>query len=131
MATNDQPLNELFGIPEGPIPPVDPADLRSVWEMSRQFQARTSGQQIGIGAEFYKHACSPGANVGAVWFRTAMLGMLEMLGMLAPWIHDGVVADTVFKVAATFPMNGMRIGVPRQGFPFDAQGFLAQVHEEA
>ena len=56
-----------------------------------------------------------------------MLGVLQMLGMLAPWIHEGVVADAVFNVAATFPMDGMKIGVPRQGFPFDVQEFLSQV----
>ena len=38
MATNDLPLNELFGIPEGPIPPVDPADLRRVWKRSANFK---------------------------------------------------------------------------------------------
>ena len=127
MTDSDLPLNELFGIPEGPIPPVDPADLRSVWQMQREFQARVPGEQIGIGGEFYKRTCSPGANVRAVWFRTAMLGVLQMLGMLAPWIHEGVVADAVFNVAATFPMDGMKIGVPRQGFPFDVQEFLSQV----
>jgi len=127
MTDSDLPLNELFGIPEGPIPPVDPADLRSVWQMQREFQARVPGERIGIGGEFYKRACSPGANVRAVWFRTAMLGVLQMLGMLAPWIHEGVVADAVFNVAATFPMDGMKIGVPRQGFPFDVQEFLSQV----
>ena len=114
MATNDLPLNKLFGIPEGPIPPVDPSDLRRVWEMQRELQARTPGQQIGISVDFYERACSPGANVGAVWFRTAMLGMLEMLGMLAPWIHDGVVADTVFKVAisgATTPFRPGRLTI--------------------
>jgi hypothetical protein len=77
MATNDLPLNKLFGIPEGPIPPVDPADLRRVWEMQRELQARTPGQQIGISVDFYERACSPGANVGAVWFRIAMLEMLR------------------------------------------------------
>ena len=43
MTDSDLPLNELFGIPEGPIPPVDPSDLRPVWEMQREFQARVPG----------------------------------------------------------------------------------------
>lgn len=126
MATNDLPLNELFGIPEGPIPPVDPADLRSVWQMQRELQARVPGQQIGIIAD-YNRACSPGANIDAVWFRVSMIRMLEMLGLLGRWIQDGVLADAVFKVAATFPMEGMTIGVPRQGLPFDVQEFMSQV----
>ena len=120
MATNDPPLNE------GPIPPVDPADLRRVWQMQRELQARVSGGVL-LDNEFYKRACSPGANVEAVWFRVSMLGMMDMLGMLAPWIHDGVVADAVFKVAATFPMQDMAIGVPREGLPFDVHEFFSQV----
>src|SRR5215467_8771090 len=46
---------------EGLIPAVDPVDLRSVWEMQREVQARRSGQHTAINAEFYKRACSPGA----------------------------------------------------------------------
>src|SRR5215471_14273182 len=96
---------------EGLIPAVDPVDLRSVWEMQREVQARRSGQHTAINAEFYKRACSPGANVGAVWFRASLLGMLEMFGMLTPWTHEGVPTDEVFKVAANFPVKGMPIGV--------------------
>jgi hypothetical protein len=121
------PFHPLGDNPEEPIPPVDPADLRSVWEMQREVQARTAAQHTAISAEIYKGACSPGANVGAVWFRASLIGMLEMLGVLRPWIHEGVVADAVFKVAATFPMNGMAIGVPRQGLPFDVQELISQI----
>jgi hypothetical protein len=48
--------------PEGLIPAVDPADLRSVWEMQREVLARIPGQNTCIDVEFYKRACSPGAN---------------------------------------------------------------------
>jgi hypothetical protein len=113
--------------PEGLIPAVDPADLRGVWKMQREVQARASGGHAAISAEFYKGACSPGANIGAVWFRVSMLGLLEMIGMLAPWIQEGVLAEAVFQVAATFPMKGMAVGLPQQGLPFDVQEFLSQV----
>lgn len=131
MAADTHPFGENpFGeTPEGFIAAVDPADLRSVWEMQRESQARIPGQHTAISAEFYNRACSPGANVGAVWFRASMLGMLEMLGILAPWIHESVLADAVFKVAATFPMKGMAIGVQRQGLPFDVQEFLSLIAE--
>lgn len=115
--------------PEGPIPPVDPVDLQSIWKMQRDVQACSPGKNIGISVELYKRACSPEANIGAVWFRASLVGMLEMLGMLKPWIHEGVVADAVFKVAATLPMNGMKVGVPcsTTGLPFDVQEFMSQV----
>jgi hypothetical protein len=130
MAEDMHPLRENpFGeSPEGLIPAVDPADLRSVWKMQREVQERAPGGHAAIlSDELYKRACSPGANIGAVWFRTAMLGMLEMFGMLAAWIQEGVIADAVFQVAATFPMKGIAIGTPREGFPFDVQEFLSQV----
>lgn len=60
-----------------------------------------------------------------------MIGLLHMLGMLAPWVHEGVPADAVFTVGATFLMNGVPIGVPRQGLPFDVQEFIAQVTASA
>jgi hypothetical protein len=95
--------------------------------MQRELQARTPGQSTAISVELYKRACSPGANVGAVWFRASLVGLLERLGMLAPWMQEGVISDAVFKVAASFPMKGMPIGVLREGLPFDVQEFLAQV----
>jgi hypothetical protein len=68
MSADIHPFGENpFGeSPEGLIPVVHPADLRSVWEMQREVQACRPGQHTSISAEFYKRACSPGANVGAV-----------------------------------------------------------------
>jgi hypothetical protein len=34
------------------------------------------------------------------------------------------------KVAATFPMKRMSVGVPQQETPFDVQGFLAEIERE-
>jgi len=128
MTTNfsDPPVNPLGNL-EGPIPPVDPADLRNVWQMQREVQARPPGEHIGSAIELYKDACSPGANVGAVWFRASLLGILEMLGILKPWIHEGVMSDAVFKVAAVFPVKSMPVGVPQQELPFDVEEFMKQV----
>lgn len=125
------PLNPLGDNPEGPGAPVDPADLRSVWEMLREVQARRPGAHFIIGDEMYKRACSPGADVGAVWFRASIIAMLDLLGMLKRWINEGVVTDAVFTVAANFPMNGMATRVPRQGLPFDVQEFMSQVASSA
>ena len=48
--------------------------------MRREVQVLRPGQQTAIRGELYKRACSAGANVDAVWFRIAMLGMLETFG---------------------------------------------------
>jgi hypothetical protein len=60
-----------------------------------------------------------------------MIGLLHMLGMLAPWVHEGVPAAAVFTVGATFTMNGVPIGVSRQELPFEVQEFIAQVAASA
>jgi hypothetical protein len=53
-----------------------------------------------------------------------------MLGMLAPWTHGDAVDDTVFKVAATFPMTRMQPGIVYDELPFDLQEFLNQVAKQ-
>lgn len=72
-------------------------------------------------------AVASSLNEDFLWFRASLLGMLKMFGVLEPWIHEGVVADAVFKVAGVFPMKGMLIGVPQEGLPFDVQEFMSQV----
>lgn len=131
MATDFNPFPEILG-GEGPVPPVDPANLRSLWEMQRGLQtsllqAGVGGEQTSIDIESYRRACTSGANIGALWYRLSQISLLQMLGALAPWIHEGVIADAVFKVAASFPMEGVPFGVPRQGLPFDVEEFLSQV----
>lgn len=59
-----------------------------------------------------------------------MLQMVGVLGMLSRWLHDGELADAVFKVAAVFPMKRMSVGVPQRELPFDVQAFLAEIERE-
>lgn len=113
-----------------PVPGVDPADLRSMWMMQRGIQASVSGQ-VATDVRLFERACSPGADVQAIWYRLSMLQMLPgPLGVLSPWLRDSELADAVFKVAATFPMKRMSVGVPQQELPFDVKGFLAEIERE-
>ena len=60
-----------------------------------------------------------------------LLMLAGTMGMLlSPWLRNGELADTVFRVAATFPMKRMSVGVPQQELPFDVQGFLAEIERE-
>ena len=101
---------------------VDPADLRAVWKIMGDVQL---GPSHSIDSHVFERVCSPGADVKAVWFRAAMLQLLS--AMLSAWVRNGEFTDAVFKVAATFPMKKMAVGVPQQGPPFDVQEFIAQV----
>jgi hypothetical protein len=114
---------------DGSVPPVEPADLRSVWTMQSEIQALNPGEQIGISADLYQRACGPEADVRAVYVRVSQLWMLREVGVLATWIHDGVPDDAVFDVAATIPMSRMQIGVVYQKPPFDLEEFIKQVEK--
>jgi hypothetical protein len=113
----------------GSIPPVEPADLRSVWTMQSEIQARNPGQQIGISADAYKQACGPEADVRAVFERVSHLGLWQIGGMLTPWLHDDVLDDAVFHVAANIPMRRMQRGVVYNKPPFDVEEFIKQVEK--
>lgn len=127
MATN---LDHFWGSDTpsgGSVPPVDPADLRSVWKMQSDAQARNPGQQIGISADVYKRASE--ADVRAVYERVSHLWILEKVGVLASWLRDGVPDDAVFHIAAKIPMSRMQIGVVHQKPPFDLEEFIKQVEQ--
>jgi hypothetical protein len=129
MATS---FDNLWGraTPSGSsVPPVDPADVRSVWTMQHEFQARFPNEGLVISADIYKQACRPGAHVGAVCERTSQLGLLQMLGVLSSWLRDGVLDDAVFQVLATIPMSRMQVGVVYNKPPFDVEEFVKQVEK--
>jgi hypothetical protein len=81
MATQADPLNDFCWLKDGPIPPVDPADLKSIWamqeELKRDFEKRVPNrapnQDFSVSINNYKRVCSPGANVGALWYRLSIL----------------------------------------------------------
>jgi hypothetical protein len=120
---------------QGPVAAVDPADLRSVWEMQRDVQRNAPNhapsQTSSISVGLYQQACRPGAEVGAVWYRVSMLHLLAgPIGLLIPLLHDGELLDAVFNLAATFPMNKLSVGEVNQGLPFDVQEFIKQLEKQ-
>jgi hypothetical protein len=124
-----EPPPDLWESQEGAVPAVSPDDLRSVWKLTRDAQARNPGECTSIGNTVYQRVCSPGADAVAVWYRASMLGMLQIIpeSPLAQWTHDGELDDVVFQVAATFPIEKMRTGVVREGMPFDVEEFVKQI----
>lgn len=120
---------DLWESQEGDIPAVSSADLRNVWKLFRDAEARNPGQCTSMGDSVYKRVCSPGADVVSVWYRAGMLWALKQVqpDPLAQWTHDGEFDDAVFQVAATFPMEKMKTGVVREGPPFDVEEFVKQV----
>ena len=116
---------------DGLVATVDPSDMKSICRMGREIH--TAAQAVGstgshaIGMSAYESVCSPGANSIAVWYRLKMLGLCDADGLLEAYKSDGEFTDAVFRVAATFPMKRMEMGVTYQGPPFDVEQFLKQV----
>jgi hypothetical protein len=120
---------------QGPVAVVDPADLRSVWDLQHDLKRnapnRVPNQTTAISIGLYQRACSPGAEVEAVWYRVSMLHLLVgPIGLLTPWLHDGELLDAVCNLAATFPMNKLSVGGVNQGPPFDVQEFIKQLEQQ-
>jgi hypothetical protein len=132
-------VSHFWGGSGDEVAAVNPDDLRAICALMRDLQPTTAGQRGGVMVDvsMYKNVCSPGADVSAVWYRASMLGLLEMLPQvspqmfpespLTPWTHNGELDDSVFQVAATFPMKNMGVGVVHHGLPFDVQEFLKQI----
>lgn len=98
--------------PRTPVAAVDPNDLKRVWHLfldtDRVRPAGAAASTIGISAKLIAQQCSPGADVLAVSFRTALLQGLLREGMLDDWRDGNELRDTVFDAAATFPLqNGI------------------------
>src|SRR5258706_13379494 len=99
-------LHDFFGARGNDVAAVNPNDLRNLWTMMRDLQASAQAGQSGtISGGLYERACSPGANVVAVWNPASILGVLQNLpgNPLTPWAHEGGLDDAAFPIAATFP----------------------------
>ena len=119
----------FLGNPGEPVAEVDPDDLKTFWQETRDLRARHPGQHASIGFEA-KVIGKPGANAGAVWYRSSMIWVLNQFAQeqFAPWIKDGEVSGAVFRTMATIPMEW--IGhAEREGLPFDVEEFFRRLRK--
>jgi hypothetical protein len=112
MATDFNPLKEAPWLNNGsniPVPVVDPADLKIVWELQRKVKKEHPGQQFGFDIRYLQMACSPGADAMAIWYRISTLQILqvicEMTGKNIPWSQADNPDDSIFNLLATLPMT--------------------------
>ena len=113
----------LKGAEDGaPVPAVSEHDLRSLHDLCVERARRYCGKDGVISLEAMARACSPGANLPAVWLRHTELRTLYRRGLLTEWQHGSALEEDVFRLAATIPMTGLY---------FDQTAFLAQLREGA
>lgn len=91
------------------IPPVEESDLKALHELCVERAKRYCGKNGVISIDLMVHACSPGANLPAVWLRHSQLRALYRQGLLAEWQHGTTLDDAVFQLAATIPMSGTQL----------------------
>lgn len=117
---------QFGGKPGDPVPEVDADDLKALWQLQRETEARHKGKQVATGSELAKHYCKPGADIQAISYRTGMLSLLAFMApdQIAPWKKDEQLDDALFRAAAKIPLLWMEVGVRTQGFPFDVEEFF-------
>jgi hypothetical protein len=104
------------------IPPVDEHDLKCLHELCVQRAKRYVGKDGAVSIESMTRACSPTANLPAVWLRHTQLRALYRQGLLAEWQHGSDLDDAVFRLAAHIPIEGIRL---------NQDAFLRQLREQA
>lgn len=92
-----------------PIPPVDEHDLKALHELCVERAKRYCGKDGVISLDMTARACSPAANLPAVWLRHTQLRSFYRQGLLANWQHGTVLDDVVFRVASAIPMIGTHL----------------------
>ena|SRR5579871_883651 len=103
------------------IPPVDEHDLKCLHELCVQRAKRYVGKDGAVSIESMTRACSPAANLPAVWLRHTQLRTLFRQGLLAEWQHGSELDDSVFRLAAKIPMDGIQL---------DQESFLRHLREK-
>jgi hypothetical protein len=122
-------MSDDLGNPGEPVADVDPDDMKTVWQETRNLQTRHPGMS-SLSSDTIKAICKPEANVGAVWYRSSMILVLNQFAreQLAPWVKDEEVSDAVFRTMATIPMEW--IGhTDREGLPFDVEEFFRRLRQ--
>jgi|SRR6185437_3339698 len=105
----------MFNLDEFPrgasVPTVEQGDLNAVLKLMKDSLQRDEqeGRQRAVGMTFYKSACSPGADVMAVWFRAARLCLALKHGEFAEFMHKGEFKDSFLRLWATFPFKAVDI----------------------
>jgi hypothetical protein len=104
-----------------PIPEVDPTALRQFHEkIVEQSREARPGGAIGLSALGLGRSIS-GEDAGPLCVRNWVLGIALMQGLLADGQQGAELDDSVYRVAATIPANGIK---------FDPETFVTRLRAE-
>jgi hypothetical protein len=127
----------VLGKPGGPVPEVDPEDIKAVCQLYDDMRANHPGENVSISFRVIQATCKPGVDAKSVWYRAKELGLLLDMQKLAEEQQLSVLPckielnDSTFKAIAKIPMQWQQtLGVPRD-FCFDIKEFARLVGESA
>src|SRR5581483_8956881 len=108
------------------VPQVDPDDIARAWTVYEDIERTHPGQQVGVGISLLEHACSPGAYIDAVAYRTMLLRRITSHGpeAIRDWKEQRPTNHDLFRAAALTRMEWMQTGVERKGLPLDENEFM-------
>jgi hypothetical protein len=99
------------------VPTVDPADVKTAWQLYEDAELGMPGQQVAISRSVFQHVCSPGADISAISHRAVMLRFLFLnvdhspeepeAKELAQYRRDGELDDRLFQVMSQIPLRSM------------------------
>lgn len=112
-----------------PVPVVDAADIKAMWNYGRELNSQTGGRGVGVDIDIWKEVCQPHADIRAVHHRCSMLWLLETM-LRAAWT-GGELSENAFKVAAKIDLKWMPVGVVSKGLPFNLEEFVLRTQVEA
>lgn len=92
----------------GQVPTVKPSDLLADWRMMHGISVVCRTQEMDFDGP---------AVDGAVWYRAAVLYVMEWAGLLKDWIQGGELDEAVIRVVAEFPLKLSKPGA-REKAPF-------------
>jgi hypothetical protein len=123
-------LRKLFGhgCAGEPVPRVDPADMRALWDFAEDSRRTHPDGGTMIGVYVLLDQCKPGTNVPAVNYR---VNKIEMLRRILPDIMERLIQgklDAVLRAASEIPMEWIGATV-HHGLTFDLDDFVRRVRE--
>jgi hypothetical protein len=120
----------IFKYANAPVPTVLPEDLRKLSEICREMRRRYPEGGVSVDLSAYENIFSPGADPIAVWLRSSLVGILEVLpGRSAVIKEDAArepVPDYIFEVISRIALIGPPL-VPGQAMDFDAENLLKEL----
>lgn len=127
-------MRRIFGVtPNELVPTADPEDIAAAWNVYEGLAQTHRGQLIGVDIGAFERVCKPGADVGAVVYRTMMLRLImeHRHEVFPEWADCRPKDEDLFRAAAIAHMEWIQTGIERTGIPVDQDEFLRVARGQA